>query len=176
MTRRVLAVALLAAATQTPSASEVFRAGNTQYVGIRYWLQKEDGSRLTEAQAQPGNQYSVHLRSSVAGFLMVFLTADGSELTPRTLPPYGGLQLQSGGEFRLPGTYRLAPDGSSGGLVFLFARSQTEMVRTVDQAIEKLARLTPDLISETVAEGTELGTHVFNRRGAQPSAIIRLTR
>jgi hypothetical protein len=164
------------AAAQTPTAGELFRGGSTQYVGIRYWLQAEDGSRLTEARAQPAKQYSVHLRSNVAGFLVVFSTADGSELTDKTYPPYGGLLLQPGSEFRIPGTFRLAPEGSSEGLVFLFARSQTEMVRTFDQALEKLARLTPALISETIAEGAELGTYVVNRNGAQPSAIIRLTR
>lgn len=107
---------------------------------------------------------------------MVFLTADGSELTFQTHPPYGGLELRSGGEFKLPGTYRLAQDGSAERLVFLFARSQTEMVRTSDQAIEKLARLGPALISETVAKGAELGTYVVNRYGAPLSATIRLTR
>jgi hypothetical protein len=172
----LMAGLLLAVTAQSPSASALFRAGDTRYVGIRYWLQAEDGTRLTEAQAQAGKQYSVHLRSNVAGFLMVFLTADGSELTPKTYPPYGGLQLQPGGEFRVPGTFHLAPGGSSDGLVFLFARSQTEMVRTFDQALEKLARLTPALISETVAEGAEPGTYVVNRNGAQPSAVIRMTR
>ena len=174
MTRLVLVATLLA--TQSPSASTLFRSGSTQYVGIRYWLQNEGGSRLIEAQAQPAGQYSFHLRSNVAGFLVVFSAADGSELTPRTYPKYAGLELQPGGEFRLPGTYHVARDGSSEGLVFLFARSQTELVRTVDQAIEKLARLGPDLISETVAEGAELGTYVVNRNGAQSSATIRLTR
>jgi hypothetical protein len=174
MTRLVLAVTLLA--TQTPSASALFRAGSTQYVGIQYWLQNEDGSRLTEAQAKPARQYSVYLRSNVGGFLMVFSTADDSELTFKTSPPYGGLELRADGEFKLPGTYRLAQDGSSERLVFLVARSQTEMVRTSDQAIEKLARLGPALISETVAEGAELGTYVVNRSGAPTSATIRLTR
>src|SRR5262245_44383752 len=108
MTRLVLVATLLA--TQAPSASALFRAGSTQYVGIRYWLQNEGGSRLTEEQAQPAERYSVHLRSNVAGFLVVFSAADGSELTPRTYSPYAGLELQSGGEFRLPGTYRLARD------------------------------------------------------------------
>lgn len=107
---------------------------------------------------------------------MVFLTADGSELTFQSHPPYGGLQLGPGGEFKLPGTYHLAQDGSSERLVFLFARSQTEMVRTFDQAIEKMARLGPALISETVGEGAELGTYVVNRNGAQSSGTIRLTR
>jgi hypothetical protein len=172
----VLLCGLSLAAARTQTASELFRGGSIQYVGIRYWLQTEDGSRLTEAKAQPGKQYSVHLRSNVAGFLMVFSTADGAELTDSTYPPYGGLLLQPGGEFRVPGTFRLTPDGSSEGLVFLFARSQTEMVRTFDQALEKLARLTPALISETIAEGAEVGTYVVNRGGAQPSAIIRVTR
>lgn len=174
MGRLVLAVTLLA--TQPPSASALFQSGSTQYVGIRYWLQNEGGSRLIEAQAEPAERYSVHFRSNFGGFLMVFSAGDGSELTPRTYPPYGGLELQPGGEFRLPGTYRLARDGSPEYLVFLFARSQTEMVRTFDQALEKLARLGPDLISETVSEGAELGTYVVNRSGAQSSATIRLTR
>jgi hypothetical protein len=176
MTRLILAVAVLGAAAQAPSASGPFRSGDTRYQGIRYWLQQEDGRRLTEAQAQPGKPYSVHFRSSVAGFLMVFLTTDGSELTPRTDQRYGGLQLAPGGEFRIPGTYRLAPDGSSERLVFLFARSQTEMVRSSDQATDKLARLKPSLVSETVAEGDELGTYVVNPHGAPLSAVIRLTR
>jgi hypothetical protein len=175
-TAALMAGVFLAAAAQTPSASELFRAGDVRYVGIRYWLQAEDGTRLTEAQAQAGKRYSVHLRSNVGGFLMVFLIADGSELTSMTYPPYGGLQLQPGSEFRLPGTYQLVQGGPSDGVVFLFARSQTEMVRTFDQALDKLARLTPALISETVAAGAELGTYVVNRNGAQPSAVIRMTR
>ena len=174
MTRLVLAATLLA--TQAPSVSALFRSGSTQYVGIRYWLQDEGGTRLTEAQAQPASRYSVHFRSNVGGFLVVFVAADRSELTSRTYPPYAGLELQPGGEFRLPGTYRLARDGSSDYLVFLFARSQTEMVRTFDQAVEKLTRLGPDLVSEKVAEGAELGTYVLNRSGAQSSATICLTR
>jgi hypothetical protein len=174
MTRLVLFATLVA--THAPSASALFRAGSVQPVVIRYWLQNEDGSRLTEAQAQPAGRYSLHFRSNVAGFLVVFSAADGAELTPRTYSPYAGLELQSGGEFRLPGTYRLPRDGSSEYLVFLFARSQTELVRTIDQALEKLARLGPDLISETVSEGAELGTYVVNRSGAQSSATIRLTR
>jgi hypothetical protein len=86
------------------------------------------------------------------------------------------LELRQGGEFTLPGTYHLAQNGSSERIVFLFARSQTEVVRTSNQAIEKLARLGPALISETLADGVELGTYVVNRNGAQPSAAIRLTR
>jgi hypothetical protein len=174
MTRFILAAALLV--PQAPSASALFRQWNTQYVGIQYWLQSEDGRRLTEAQAQPAKQYTVHLRSNVAGLLVVFLTGSGSELTPGTYPPYAGLELQSGGEFRLPGTYHLAEGGSSERLVFLFARSQTEIVRTSDQAIAKLARLAPDLVSETIAAGAELGTYVVHRSGGQSSGTIRLTR
>jgi hypothetical protein len=172
----VLLCGLSLAAARPQTASELFRGGSTQYVGIRYWLQAEDGSRLTEVKAQPGKQYSIHLRCNVGGFLIVFSTADGSELTDRTHPPYAGSVLQPGSEFRIPGTFRLTPDGASEELVFLFARSQTELVRTFDQALEKLARLTPALISETIAGGADLGTYVVNRNGAQPSAIIRVTR
>jgi hypothetical protein len=174
MVRLVLAVTLLIA--QAPSASALFREGHTGYIGIRYWLQTEDGSRLTEAQAQPGKRYSVQIRSNVAGLLMVFVTADGSELTSPTHPPYGGMELRPGSEFTLPGTFRLVQDVSSERLVFLFARSQTEMVRTAVQAMEKLGRLGPSLVSETVAEGAELGTYVVNRHGNPSSATMRMTR
>ena len=133
MTRLVLVATLLA--TQAPSVSALFRSGSTQYVGIRYWLQNEGGTPLTESQAPPASRYSVHFRSNVAGFLVAFSGADGPELTSRTCPPYAGLELQPGGEFRLPGAYRLARDGSSEYLVFLFARSQIEVVRTFDQAV-----------------------------------------
>ena len=50
------------------------------------------------------------------------------------------------------------------------------MVRTSDQALEKLARLGPALASEIVADGAELGTYVVNRQGAQSAGTIRLTR
>jgi hypothetical protein len=151
-------------------------------VAIQYWLQAEDGRRLTESQAQPGTRYSLHLRNNVGGYLTVFLTTDGTELTTPN-GPYPGQLLPPDTEFVAPGTLRLTAEGSSERVVFLFARSQTERVRTAEQALEKLDRLRertgangPALVTETVGEGPDVGTYVVNRYGAQPASTIRLAR
>jgi hypothetical protein len=81
-----------------------------------------------------------------------------------------------GAQYRVPGTFQLAPADSSERIVFLFARSQTEMVRTADQAIANLERVKTDLISETLPKGPDVATYIVNRTGGQPAAVIRLTR
>ena len=162
---------------QTTSASALFEERRANQVGILYWLQDEQlDVRLTESDARVGRRYHVYFRSNVGGFLVVFLTVDGSELTARTFPPYTGLSLRPGDEFRLPGTFELAQPGSTHGLVFLFARSQTEMVRTAGQALDKLDQLRSNLVLENAARGPEIGTYVVNRAGHQPAAIIGVTR
>jgi hypothetical protein len=181
MTHLVFAILLLTGVAQSNGAHSMFRVGDWNNVAIQYWLQAEDGHRLTESQAQPGTRYSLHLRNNVAGFLTVFLTADGTELTTRN--GNAGQLLPPDSEFVAPGTLRLTAEGSLEQVVFLFARSQTEQVATASQALAKLDRLRqrtgaygPALVTETVGEGPDVGTYVVNRYGAQPASTIRLAR
>jgi hypothetical protein len=156
------------------SAHELYRLASPQYVGIRYWLDTENGTRVTAASARPATRYVLHLQCNTEGFLTVF-DADRRELTPRSYPPYPGLLLRAGQQFDVPGTLKLAPEGVA-GVVFLFARSQTEQVDGADQAVTKLARLRPYLMTEIVSEGVQLGTYVVHPRGAQSAGTIRLVR
>lgn len=166
-------VLILAAQVPGETAQSLFRRGSTEYVGIQYWLQTEDGTRVTEAAAHPNARYELHMRCNVAGFLTVYLI-DGAELTSMSSPPYAGLELKAGGWFKAPGTFRLT--GGKAGMVFLFARSQSEQVRTADEGLAKLERLRAALVSGTVSEGADLGTYVVNSQGNQPAGTIRLVR
>jgi len=177
----ILGTVLMVVTLQTDSAAALYRSGGTQFVGFHYWLQAEDGTRLTEAQAQEGKGYSLHLRNNVGGYLSVFVTVDGVQLTP--MDEYAGFQLQGNEGYVARGPFRLAPEASAERIVVLFARSQTEQVRTAQQALEKLGTLRAQagpyglsLVTEIVKDGAGLGTYVVHRDGGQPSTTIRLTR
>jgi hypothetical protein len=176
MIRLIAAIALLGCAVAQPErASALYRQNGVQYVGICYWLQGDDGSRVAESQAKPDRRYSLHIRNNVAGFLSVWSTADGTQLTPMPTP-WVGLEMAPPGEFVPSGVFRIAPENSPQGLFVLFARSQTEQVTTVAEGLAKLERLKHSQVAETVTEGVNVGTYVVNLFGNQPATTIRLMR
>jgi len=177
MTRLIGAIALIACALAQPErASALYHQNSVQYVGICYWLQADDGSRVTESQAKPDQRYSLHIRNNVAGFLSVWSIADGQQLTPMPTP-WVGFEMSPPGEFVVSGVFRIAPENSPQGLFVLFGRSQTEHVKTVAEGLAKLERLKrAGQVTETVTEGADVGTYVVNPFGNQPATTIKLMR
>jgi hypothetical protein len=153
----------------------MFQRGAPGFVGIHYWLERADGSRLSVDRAAPDTPYTLHIVTNTGAFLTVWATADGAELTPRATQ-WPGLDLKPNGEFVPSGKFRLAPESASARVFMLLARSQTEQVGSVADGLAKLERLKPSIATETVDGGADLGTYVVNVRGAQAAATVRLMR
>lgn len=164
----ILGLAALMSATPRPVVSSV----PGQFVGIEYWLQDKAGARLTEHRIAPGVRYTLHIKSNSAGFLGVWTTLDGERLTA-DYEGYPGHRLEAHTSYRVPGDFRKSSSASEGSVVVLFSRSQTEQVRTAEQALQKLGRLRPYLFSEP---GAKVSTFVYHREGGQPSVEIPVTR
>jgi hypothetical protein len=190
--RFAIAIALVGLAStvgqteQAATAKLLFHGQNPfGWVGIQYWLQTDDGIRLTErTAASVAGVFTLHIQSNTLGYLGVWTTADGAMLTPR-YQGYDGHRLVGHTEFVVPGRFRLSTPAEEGRVVILFARSQTEMVVDHIAAIEKLNRLSAmlgnDGLSSVVAEADDttrggIGTYVVNRDGRQPGTVIALTR
>lgn len=168
------------------SAKALFHGQNPfGWVGIQYWLQTSDGTRVTERTAASfGGTFTLHIQSNTPGFLGVWTTADGAMLTPR-YGGYSGHLLVGHTEYVVPGRFRPSPSNEEGRVVILFARSQTEMVAAPSHAIAKLNRLATRLgtdgLPSVVIEADDMtqgaiGTYVVNRNGAQPGTVIALAR
>jgi hypothetical protein len=152
------------------------------HVGIHYWLETRDGTRVATTRARVDVTYALHMRSNTEGLLTVWSDPTGLQLTPMQ-SQWAGYRLDAGHEYVVAGTFRPARSTSE-GTVFVFARSQTEVPRTADGTREKLRLLSgrlaadglPSLVSETDEETTgQIGTYVVNRDGNQPAAEIPLT-
>ena len=173
-------------AQQEGTAKALFHGQNPfGWVGIQYWLQTSDGTKLTERRAASmSGTFTLHIQSNTPGFLGVWTTADGAMLTP-SYQGYAGHRLVGHTEFVVPGRFRLSTPAADGRVVILFARSQTEMVSDPSTAIEKLNRLRAMLGSDglpsVVVEADDatqgrIGTYVVNRDGRQPGTVIALSR
>jgi hypothetical protein len=165
-----LAVALAAFAMPAPAGSAA--SGLNQFVGIEYWLESKAGLRLTEHTIAPGVRYTLHIKSNSAGFLGVWTTSNGERVTP-DYEGFSGHRLEAHTVYVAPGDFRKSSSPSDGSVVVLFSRSQTEQVRTAEQALQKLNRLGPALFSEPGAKGS---TFIYHRDGAQPAVQISITR
>jgi hypothetical protein len=150
------------------------------HVGIHYWLEASDGTRMAEDRAMSaGGRFTLHIRSNTGGYLTVWSKVSGTQLTPMQ-GRWTGYELDGGQEYVVPGDFRPARIPSE-GLVVLFARSQTEQVGSAADALAKLQRIArmvdaagrPQLIKET-DETTigQIGTYVVHTDGAQPAAEI----
>jgi hypothetical protein len=188
MSRLLLGLVVIAAVAQTPSPSRLFRdPGAPQVVGIHYWLQDSGGTHLTMEQAREGHRYSLHMRGNTLGYLTVWSTADGKQVTPMVRPTHGDRGIVNGfildrAEFVAPGDFQLGADPAH-RLIVLFARGQQEQVLDVESALSKMTRLVsstgplgPALMSESVSTGANRETYVVNRYGSQVSFALALTR
>jgi hypothetical protein len=168
------------------SAKALFHGHNPfGWVGIQYWLETSDGTRLTErTAASVGSTFTLHIQSNTLGYLGVWTTADGAMLTPR-YEGYAGHRLDGHTEYIVPGRFRLSASAADGRVVILFARSQTEMTSVASAAIEKVDRLRGMMGSDgfpSVAVESDdrtvggIGTSIVNRDGRQPGTVVALSR
>ena len=158
-----------------PTAKSVFYASMDVHCGIHYWLEAEDGTRLTEgtAAARQG-RFTVHIRNNTcAGYLTVWNVSIGRELTPRDERVSGGGRWSgypmSDRAYVVPGTFEFLDGQGATHLVIVWARSQTEVAHTASDALARvkdMPRWMP--IVREVEESTpgQIGTYVMNRRDA----------
>ena len=159
------------------NAKALFQSGNPEInVGIQYWLQTADGRRLTERMAASvTGPLTLHVRSNIGGFLAVWTTVDGHMLTPG-YEGFAGHLIQANDTYDVGGGFRIATSENDGRVVILFARSQTEQVRRVEDAMRKLSRLLPSTTKQSDEAPGAIGTYVVNREGNQPGVEISITR
>jgi hypothetical protein len=189
----VLAVFLTPGATAQSSAKALFNgpAGSTANpfgpVGIQYWFENEQGTRFAQARdAGVGVRVRMHIQCNTAGFLTVWMTdrsqEAGIQLT-RTEDQWTGHRMEPRGDYVVPGEITVPAAGSNTRVLILFARSQTEQVRTAADAREKIRRLSVALArdgalaivheTDTSTPG-QVGTYVVHREGAQPGVEIEI--
>jgi hypothetical protein len=94
-----------------------------------------------------------------------------------------GYLMEPRRDYVVPGEITAPAAGSDTRVLILFARSQTEQVRTARQAREKIRRLSTAagrdgalaIVQETdTSTPGEVGTYVVHREGAQPGVEIEL--
>lgn len=173
----LVATVLTGAAPRAQSNAKVlFDSGGPRAVGIHYWLETKNGVRLTERTAASANgRFTLHVRSNTAGFLSVWTTADGRLLTSE-YNGYPGHRIEAAVEYVAPGDFRVSASAAEGLVVVLFARSQTEQVRNLGDAWNKLSKLLPSIVRQSDENPGAVGTYVVNRDGNQPGVEIALTR
>ncbi len=142
------------------------------HCGIHYWLEAENGTRLTERAAMgvPG-RFTVHLRNNIGdGFLTVWDVSQGRELTPRDERFSGGGRwsgyLMSDEVYVVPGTFEFSAGQAATHLVIVWARSQTEVAHSAARARERVKEMPGSMpIVREVDESMpgEIGTYVVNR-------------
>ena len=158
-----------------PTAKALFYAASDVHCGIHYWLEAEDGTRLTEgtAAARQG-RFTVHIRENAcAGYLTVWNVSNGRELTPRDERVSGGGRwsgyLMSDRAYVVPGSFEFSEGGGPTHLVIVWARSQTEVAHTAPDALARVKDMPRWMsIVRQVDESTpgEIGTYVMNRVNA----------
>jgi hypothetical protein len=141
--------------------------------GIHYWLEAEDGTRVTErtAMGMPG-RFTLHIRNNIGGgFLTVWDVTQERELTPRDDRVGGGGRwsghLMSDAVYRVPGAFEFSKGESATHLVVVWARSQSEVAHSAERARARVKEMPAWMrIVREVDESTpgEVGTYVVNRR------------
>jgi hypothetical protein len=191
----VRAVVLSPGAAAQSSAKALFNgpAGSTANpfgpVGIQYWFENEQGTRFAQArEAGVGARVRLHVRANTGGWLGVWITdmsqEGGIQLTPME-GQWGGYLMEPRRDYVLPGEITVPAAGSDTRVLILFARSQTEQVRTAAEAREKIRRLSVGvardgalaIVQETdTSTPGQVGTYVVHRGGAQPGVEIEIGR
>jgi hypothetical protein len=141
--------------------------------GIHYWLETEDGTRVTESTAMemPG-RFTLHIRNNIGGgFLTVWDVTQGRELTPRDDRVSGGGRwsgyLMSDAVYRVPGAFEFSKGESATHLVLVWARSQSEVAHSAARARARVKEMNAWMpIVREIDDSTrgEVGTYVVNRR------------
>jgi hypothetical protein len=156
-------------------------------VGIQYWFENEQGTRFAQARdASVGARVRMHIQSNTEGFLTVWMTdrsqEAGIQLT-RSENQWTGHRMEPRGDYVVPGEITVPAAGSNTRVLILFARSQTEQVRTAADAREKIRRLSAAvardgglaIVQETdTSTPGQVGTYVVHREGAQPGVEIEI--
>jgi len=189
----VLAVFLSPGAAAQSSAKVLFNgpAGSTANpfapVGIQYWFENEQGTRFTQARdAGVGARVRMHIQCNTGGWLTVWITdksqEGGIQLTTME-GQWAGYLMEPRRDYAIPGEITVPAAGSDTRVLILFARSQTEQVRTAAQAHEKIRRLSAAVArdgglaivqeTDTLTPG-QVGTYVVHRAGAQPGVEIEI--
>jgi hypothetical protein len=185
----VVLTLLLAARTDAQSGAKALFAGPAGSpanpsgpVGIQYWFENGQATRFTKARdAGVGAGVRLHVQSNTTGFLGVWMTSgshEGVELTPD-----GGYLMDAHYDYAVPGEITVPAGGNATRVLILFARSQTEQVRTAADAREKIRRLSLGMArdgalaivqeADTSTPG-QVGTYVVHRMGAQPGVEIEI--
>jgi hypothetical protein len=143
------------------------------HCGIHYWLENESGTAFTEnaARDRPG-RFTLHLRNNIGGGWLTVWDVDGAgrELTPKE-GRYSGY-LMSQHEYVVPGVFQFGGGNSAKRLVIVWARSQTEVAHSADDARKRVKQMSGlkrdgvllyNILRET-DESTpgEVGTYVVN--------------
>jgi hypothetical protein len=173
-------------AAQAGGASKLFHGHQPfQFVGVRLWLVSSSGQAATDdAVSFADGPFVLHVESNTAGFLSVWSTSDGAQLTP-TFKGYSGHRLDARMDYVVPGRFRRSRASSEGELLVLFARAQMEQVPSAAAARTKIGRLLaspsvrhsgPQVVSEIDRSPERIGRYVVNRDGAQPAAVLQLVR
>jgi hypothetical protein len=190
----VLVVFLTSRADAQSGAKALFYgpAGSTANpfaaVGIRYWFDNEQGTRFAQARdAGVGARVHMHIQSNTEGWVTVWMTdkspEGGIQLTPDRVWP--GFMMEPRRDYVLPGDITVPAAGSDTRVLILFARSQTEQVRTAAEAREKIRRLSmaaaPDgalaIVQETdTSTPGQVAAYVVHRNGAQAGVEIDISR
>ena len=130
----------------------------------------------------------LHVQCNTAGWLTVWITDNSQEGGIQLTPVEGqwtGYLMEPRRDYVLPGQITVPAAGSDARVLILFARSQTEQVRTAAEAREKIRRLSmaaardgaPAVVQETdTSTPRQVGTYVVNREGAQPGVEIETSR
>ena len=189
----VLAVFLSPGAAAQSGAKALFYgpAGSTANpfapVGIQYWFENEQKTRFAQArEAGVGARVRLHVQSNTTGFLTVWMTdksqQGGIQLTPME-GEWAGYLMEPRRDYVVPVEITVPAAGSDTRVLILFARSQTEQVRTAAQAREKIRRLSMAaardgalaIVQETdTSTPGQVGTYVVHRAGAQPGVEIEI--
>lgn len=188
----VLAVFLSPGAAAQSGAKALFHgpAGSTANpfgpVGIQYWFENEQGTRFTQAHdAGVGARVRLHVQCNTEGWLTVWMTdksqEGGVQLTPER--EWAGYLMEPRRDYVVPVEITVPAAGSDTRVLILFARSQTEQVRTAAQAREKIQRISmatardgaSAIVQETdTSTPGQVGTYVVHRWGAQPGVEIKI--
>ena len=186
----VLAIFLTPGAAAQSGAKELFygpaasRANPRGPVGIHYWFENEQGTRFTRAHdAGGGARVHLHVQSNTEGWLTVWMADKGQpsgiQLTPERM--WAGYPMEPGRDYVVPSTITVPATGSDTRVLILFARSQTEQVRTAAGAREKIRQLSaaaPDgalaIVQESDNSTGQVGGYVVNRLGAQAGVEIEI--
>jgi hypothetical protein len=156
-------------------------------VGIQYWFENEQGARFAQArEAGVGARVHLHVQCNTPGFLTAWITdksQDGGIQLTHTEGQWTGYAMEPRRDYVVPGEITVPDAGSDTRVLILFARSQTEQVRTAAQAHEKIRRLSAAVArdgglaivqeTDTLTPG-QVGTYVVHRAGAQPGVEIEI--